>query len=189
MITYPKLNMDSLGICASTLCMVHCLLFPLLLAAMPLLSLSAGAVQNTPPTGQQTPVRTASEIPNMMLSADSPPCCPRGGRSPASGHNTPGCCSTPLDYWFHVGMLATVSPLGLIAWCAGYQQHGRPGVIGLGLAGLLLLCAALLFGPQLLEGRGEPILTAAGSFCMVSAHVWNRRRCRCCVASRHAVTP
>jgi len=127
MITYPKLNMDSLGICASTLCMVHCLLFPLLLAAMPLLSLSAGAVQNTPPTGQQTPVRTASEIPNMMLSADSPPCCPRGGRSPASGHNTPGCCSTPLDYWFHVGMLAEatrehrdvllgLSPRGLLTW-------------------------------------------------------------------------
>ena len=36
-----RFNLDALGVCASTLCMVHCLVFPLLLAALPLWSLSA----------------------------------------------------------------------------------------------------------------------------------------------------
>ena len=30
-----KLNLHALGVCASTLCMVHCLAFPLLLTALP----------------------------------------------------------------------------------------------------------------------------------------------------------
>lgn len=29
-------------------------------------------------------------------------------------------------------------------------------------------------------GRGEQFMTVAGSICMVAAHLWNRRECRCC---------
>jgi hypothetical protein len=90
------------------------------------------------------------------------------------------CCSTPTDFWIHVGLLATVAPLGFVAWRAGYRKHGRLGVLGLGLAGVLLLSGALLFGHNLLGGRGEQVTTVLGSICMVSAHLWNRRQCRCC---------
>ncbi len=54
------------------------------------------------------------------------------------------------------------------------------GVVCLGLLGVLLLAGALLFGTYLLGGRGEQAMTVIGSICMVSAHLWNRRQCRCC---------
>jgi hypothetical protein len=77
-------------------------------------------------------------------------------------------------------LLAAVAPLGIVAWVAGYRKHRRLGVLGLGLAGVLLLSGALLFGHQLLGGRGEQVMTVAGSTLMVLAHLRNRRQCLCC---------
>jgi len=157
-----RFNLDALGMCASSLCMVHCLVFPLLLAFLPMWSLAA-------PTED---VAKAEQCP-----ADA--CC-HSAESHAGAVASDSCCGTPVDYWIHVGLLGTVAPLGIVAWGMGYRQHHRLGVVGLGLFGVLLLCGALLFGHRLLDGRGEQIMTVLGSICMVSAHLWNRHQCRCC---------
>jgi hypothetical protein len=147
-----KVNLDALGICASTLCMIHCLAFPLVMAAIPLLR--GGAEQ--PAT-------------SIRLSPTEADCCARQA-----------CCSSPFDSWVHLGLLATVAPLGMVAWIAGYRRHKALGVLSLGLVGLGLLGSALLLGPDLLSGRGEQVMTVTGSICMASAHLWNRRQCDCC---------
>ena len=153
-----RFNLDALGVCASTLCMVHCLAFPLLLAVLPLWSAST-QTQETEACCVEAEANSGAENAENCVAA---------------------CCSTPTDFWVHVGLASTVAPLGLIAWGAGYRKHRRWGVLALGLAGVLLLAGALLFGSQLLGGRGEQIMTVSGSVCMVSAHLWNRRQCRCC---------
>lgn len=162
--------------------MIHCLVFPLLLAVLPMWKLTADAADHNA-VGQ-----LASASSNDLASTKSntqctdKECCPTvsadGGGVGDNGHAV--CCSTPTDFWIHVGLLATVAPLGIVAWGAGYRHHRRLGVLALGLAGVLLLSGALLFGHHVLGGRGEQVLTVAGSICMVSAHLWNRRQCRCC---------
>lgn len=188
-----RLNLDALGVCASTLCMIHCLVLPLLLAVLPLWNLSATAQNSVAAFAPTDESPAANASPSEAVGCEERDCCPGTGALsdaaslpvttalPASavGEHA-GCCSTPTDFWIHVGLLAAVAPLGLIAWSAGYRRHRRMGVLGLGLAGVLLLCAALLFGQHLLGGRGEQVMTVLGSVCMVSAHLWNRRQCRCC---------
>ncbi|MBC8355439.1 MAG: MerC domain-containing protein [Planctomycetes bacterium] len=172
-----RLNLDALGVCASTLCMIHCLVLPLLLAALPLWSLSG----NDHVSNAATPLAASSSTAaycvdgecrseQVIAASDA-----QGGEEACAA-----CCSTPLDFWIHVGLLATVAPLGLVAWGVGYRHHRRLGVLALGAFGVLLLASALLFGTQLFGGRGEQVLTVTGSICMVSAHLWNRRQCRCC---------
>lgn len=172
-----RFNLDALGVCASTLCMIHCLALPLLLAALPLWSVSGRA--------------DASDAVIPFAAASSPATCRVDGRctseqdAAATGMRADdeacaACCSTPLDFWIHVSLLATVAPLGLVAWGVGYRHHRRLSGLTLGMLGVLLLSSALLFGTQLFGGRGEQLLTVTGSICMVSAHLWNRRQCRCC---------
>jgi len=179
-----RLNLDAWGMCASILCMVHCLAFPLLLAALPLWKFGA---DDAPPSSD-SPVSSATL--SSLASAQSPlhctdpECCAKaathGGR--ASGMDQAACCSTPTDFWIHIGLLAAVAPLGIVAWGAGYRRHRQAGVLALGILGVLLLSGALLFGHQWLKGRGEQVMTVAGSLCMVTAHLSNRRQCRCCKA-------
>lgn len=161
MVKSVRFNLDALGMCASTLCMIHCLVFPLLLAALPILQLSAD-------DGHPVAASTATDASALTLA----------GSEPAA--SCAACCATPADYWVHVGLLATVAPLGIVAWGMGYRHHRRTGVLCLGVFGVLLLSSALLFGHHLLGGRGEQVMTVAGSLCIVSAHLWNRRQCRCC---------
>lgn len=130
-----RLNLDVLGVGASTLCLVHCVAFPLILAAIPVLGSAESA--------------------------------------------TAGCSGTPLDFWIHFGLLAAVVPVGVTAWGLGYRHHKDPGILFLGLVGVSLLVAALMFGHHWMDGQGERILTIAGSIAMVSAHLLNRRQCRC----------
>ena len=176
-----RINLDALGMCASMLCMLHCMAFPLLLAALPMWKLKASEANDS--TGRKPVV-----VDSHSLVATSPIQCSDqkrcatasvGGGGKANDRRAT-CCSTPTDFWIHVGLLAAVAPLGLVAWGLGCRHHGRWGVLGLGLAGVLLLSAALLFGQQFLNGRGEQVMTVLGSICMVSAHLWNRRECRCC---------
>ena len=142
-----RFDLDALGVCASTLCMIHCLVFPLLLVALPLWNLSSGTDDSVAAEGLARCV---------------------------------ACCSTSGDFWIHAGFLATVAPMGLVAWGAGYRHHRRLKALGLGAVGVLLLFGALLFGHQLFGRRGEQVMTVTGSICMVSAHLWNRCQCRCC---------
>ncbi len=130
-----RINLDVLGMGASTLCVVHCVAFPLLIAAIPVLGSSDTTAQ--------------------------------------------GCAGTPLDFWIHFGLLAAVIPVGVTAWGLGYRRHKDPGILFLGFVGVALLVAALMFGHHLMDGQGERILTIAGSIAMVSAHLLNRRQCRC----------
>jgi hypothetical protein len=171
-----RFNLDALGVCASTLCMIHCLVLPLLLAALPMWSLSANVAKMG--VEEQTPTAEAQAgiVPESAIPCSEQACCTTvtavaGGE--ADDHAA-GCCSSPTDFWIHVGLLAAVAPLGLIAWGAGYRRHRVGGVLWLGMAGVALLCGALLFGTQLFGGRGEQMMTVAGSICMVSAHLWNR---------------
>ena len=175
-----RLNLDALGVCASSLCMVHCLVFPLLLAALPLLNLSSEervADAAVVATGDQPKPSQASVDTGCAEEAG----CPESqAATPETNSQHAACCATPTDYWIHVGLFASVAPLGLVAWGMGYRRHRQLGVLALGLAGVVLLAGAILFGTQLLGGRGEQIMTVLGSICMVSAHLWNRRQCQCC---------
>ncbi len=176
-----RFNLDSLGMCASALCMVHCLVFPVALLALPVLNLSA----SQPVTNLQ-PKPTGSAAASTAAGADcceKESCCAHGEGCAADEEHTAACCSTPFDFWLHVGLLAGVAPLGVVAWGFGVRKHGRWGVLMLGTTGVLLLSGALLFGTQLFGFYGEPAMTVLGSICMVSAHFWNRRQCKCCETS------
>jgi len=171
-------NIDSLGVCASTLCMIHCLVFPILLAALPAWTLTSDAATMGAVGASATSGESARMFPVSGLVADQTCCATPGSQGGNTG--SAGCCSTPTDFWIHVGLLAAVAPLGLIAWCAGYRKHRGQGVLWLGAAGVALLCGAVAFGTRVFGGSGEQMMTVTGSICMVSAHLWNRRRCRCC---------
>jgi len=165
-------NLDALGVCASSLCMVHCLAFPLLLAALPFLT-----------------IRTEAQESEAAAHADVADCCAEHACCANQAGDSAACCSTPTDFWIHVGLGATVAPLGLIAWGAGVRRHRGWGVLLLGGCGVLLMVAALFVGQHILDGRGEQIMTVAGSICMVTAHLWNRRKCKCCQTSSPASNP
>ena len=173
-----RLNLDALGVIASTLCMIHCLAFPVLLTLIPMWKLSTIEPEKELEQGW-----LASADSGVMASSNSLDCCTKESaittKSGFKGSHKPSCCSTPTDFWIHVGLLLAVAPLGLFAWGAGFRQHGQIKILGLGLTGVLLLCGALLFG-NLLGGHGEQVMTVTGSICMVSAHLWNRHHCQCC---------
>ncbi|QDT36912.1 MerC domain-containing protein [Stratiformator vulcanicus] len=171
-------NLDGLGMCASGLCMLHCLALPLLLTIAPIWEL----MQNEPLADQSTAaaVSISTEAPaEVERCCSTAACCTEVGGS-TSAHETAGCCSSPSDFWFHTFMLATIVPLGLAAWGFGFRQHGDVRVLYLGASGTLLLLAALLFGHMLPLTRGEQAVNITGSIFLISAHVLNRHQCRCC---------
>lgn len=169
-----RFNMDAIGVCASSLCMIHCLAVPLILGSLPLWrSAATGGDSEERPGPQASP----------MVCCEDRACCPPSeivSEATIVASDTAACCSTPTDFWIHVGLFATVAPLGAVSWGAGFHQHRRSGVLCLGIVGVLLLAVALMVGTQLLGGRGEQVLTVFGSICMMSAHLWNRRQCQCC---------
>ena len=176
-----RINLDALGMCASTLCMLHCITLPLLLTALPMWKIGAN---DTNPSLEHRLVKTdncGSTSTSSQPQCSEQECCEMvaavGGRDNAGQAI---CCSTPTDFWIHVGLLSTVAPLGFVAWIMGYRKHQRRGVLCLGFAGVLLLAGALWFGTDLLGSHGEQVMTVIGSICMVSAHLWNRRQCHCC---------
>ena len=172
-----QFNLDAIGVCASTLCMIHCFALPFLFALLPMWDLTASDSEMR----RDTQAATAA---NANSTGTTHVCChaPKCG-SGSSGAENATCCSTPMDYWIHVGLLATVAPVGAFAWGAGYRQHGRAEVAGLGAAGIVLLTGAVLLGVPVLGSRGEQMVTVLGSICMVSAHLWNGIPCRCCLVT------
>jgi len=155
--------------------MIHCLVFPILLAALPAWTLTSdaaavGAMESSATSGASVGMLPVSASPAGQA------CCAAAD----SETDNAGCCSNPTDFWIHTGLLATVAPLGMIAWGAGYRKHHGQGVLWLGTTGVVLLCGAILFGTRVFGASGEQMMTVSGSICMVSAHLWNRRRCRCC---------
>lgn len=206
MLNRVRMNWDAFGVCASTLCMVHCLAFPLLLAlVLPQRGLEGNArgakipisnsVDNpaSRKTGRcDTRDVTAAEAAANGAGARSLPCCENEGCCAVAAKNpdadgglaaAAGCCSTPSDKGIHAWLLGAVASAGLIALISGYQRHRHWAVIALGLTGIVLLAAALFVGPDVLSGRGEQTISVLGSIGMISAHFWNRRQCRCCNSS------
>lgn len=94
------------------------------------------------------------------------------------------CAASPFDFWIHATLLSAVVPIGITAWLLGYRRHHDVGVLFLGFVGVAFLIAALIIGHHWMEGQGERLLTIAGSIAMVSAHLLNRRQCRCHSAQR-----
>ena len=179
-----KINLDALGICASTLCLIHCLAFPLVIAVIPLLR---GGVEQ--PATLIRLSRTEGDCCARQAWTVAPPSvpapveCKHCAREPIAMTTDSArynCCSSPFDAMVHLGLLATVAPLGVVAWIAGYRRHKASGVVWLGLIGLGLLVSTLLLGTDVLSRRGEQVMTVGGSICIASAHLWNRRECCCC---------
>lgn len=179
-----RINLDALGMCASTLCLLHCIALPLLLAVLPMWKIGASEANRNVIPRLVTTDTSGSASGGSGYQCDEQECCETGAAVGDGGDNADqaACCSTPTDFWTHVGLLSTVAPLGLVAWGMGYRKHRRGGVLCLGFTGVLLLIGALLFGIDLWGGRGEQVMTVLGSVCMVSAHLWNRRQCHCCHA-------
>lgn len=169
-----RINLDSLGIFASALCMVHCLLLPFIVAWLAVI----GALGTSSQAENLAAVATHAE----SDCCESGECCGDCTDTELSAEPSDAdlCCSTPIDFWIHVGLLGAVAPVGMIALGFGYHQHRQLGALAVGLTGVLLLSAALMFGHHLLSGRGEQWMTVSGSLCMVSAHLWNNRRSQCC---------
>lgn len=72
--------------------------------------------------------------------------------------------------WFHYLMLLPIS--ALLAWSlpGGWCVHKRKAPFALGLAGFLVLIAAL-FAPH----EAETALSVAGGLLLISAHLYNRK--------------
>lgn len=115
--------MDGFAISASIGCMIHCLAFPLLVAALP-------AFSDLLDTGEA----------------------------------------------FHLIMLAAAVPTSALALIGGWRQHRAFVPLLTGMAGLVLMAAAIAFA------RTEALeiaITVAGSLLLASAHIanWRNRRC------------
>lgn len=198
-----RMNWDAFGVCASTLCLVHCLAFPLLVALLlPQRAVEDGALGTNLSIANRrdnrasrnarrcdAPDGAGGDAAANCAATGSLPCCENEDRCAVTGKRpltdaehaaTAGCCSTPFDKGIHAWLLGAVALVGMIALTSGYRRHRRSGVMALGIGGIVLLLVALLVGHDIWNGRGEQMLTVMGSVGMVSAHFWNRRQCRCC---------
>jgi hypothetical protein len=172
-----RISSDSLGVFASGACLVHCLALPLVASLIPIFLTRSS---DTASAG----VLATRETPSAELGKCQDPCCDRhvrNGETTATSGET-ACSSGCCDFWFHLGLLAAVVPLGLVALISGQRKHGKWRILLLGLTGMLLMTVALLWGHQWMNGRAERWLTVSGSVAMVSAHLLNHR---CGASCRH----
>ena len=81
-----RLNLDALGMCASMRCMFHCMAFPLLLAALPMLQLAASEANDD--AGRQLAVADsrclAAATPSIQCSDQE--CCTTASVFGGGGH-------------------------------------------------------------------------------------------------------
>lgn len=81
--------------------------------------------------------------------------------------------------WIHLLLAVFVVPVGLFAFYTGYGHHHKKGLTSLGVAGLALVCVGLLAPISGVNFLGHDVITIIGSFCLVIAHILNRRACLC----------
>lgn len=124
---------DAWGAIASGLCVVHCVVFPLILPALAMAGWNQAGWD----------------------------CCQEGSL-------------------VHLALFFLVVPIGAVALISGYRRHRRWTALAVGGAGVILLTLALLLGSQSYGILSERTLTILGSFTLISAHLLNQRRCRCC---------
>lgn len=83
------------------------------------------------------------------------------------------------DEVFHIGLLYLIVPLSLITLIVGYRRHSQTAVLTVGVTGLGLLLAAVLFGHDYLGETGEVLLTVLGSVAIAWGHLRNYRLRQC----------
>lgn len=82
----------------------------------------------------------------------------------------------PESHAFHIGLLALVAPIALIALALGFRRHRAWGPVSIGAVGLGLLILAVSPG---LPGLAEKGLTLLGGLFLVTAHLLNSRLASC----------
>lgn len=83
-----------------------------------------------------------------------------------------------VDESFHLAMLWFVLPAGITAFALGCRKHKDRLVLGLGVAGLVLILAAATVLHPMIGEAGERGLTVTAGAMLITAHVRNFRLCR-----------
>lgn len=82
------------------------------------------------------------------------------------------------DEWFHRVLLFFVLPLSSYALYSGMSRHGNRAVLGIGIAGLLVLIFAAVAGHDLFGEIGERVVTVIGSALIAISHWRNFQLCQ-----------
>lgn len=73
----------------------------------------------------------------------------------------------------HLWLIFAVIPISLYAVISGYRYHSNKNILAISVIGMILLVAAVIFGHDILNGKGEVILTLAGSLLVMLGHLRN----------------
>jgi hypothetical protein len=73
----------------------------------------------------------------------------------------------------HLWLLFAVIPIGVISLLLGYFHHHQVHVSVIGFIGMGLLISAVMFGHDLMGGKGEAVLTILGSALIAFGHIRN----------------
>jgi hypothetical protein len=87
------------------------------------------------------------------------------------------------DRHLHAEILIIVFPVSLIALTIGFRRHADKRVVGLGIAGLLLLLVGATLAHSLFGVVADRMLTITGSVILALAHYRNSRLSRSCRAT------
>lgn len=79
---------------------------------------------------------------------------------------------------FHELMLWLVIPTSVLGFYLGYREHGRAGIGVLGVAGMVLLTAAAVWGHGQWPRFAESGVSLLGSLALVGAHWLNFQEVR-----------
>jgi len=176
--------LDTVGACASLLCMAHCLATPLILALLAgsaQFGGSTAAIVNAAPVAEPGTVPTGDHHDHAPEArSDETSSCATVCETEVEETSHTTCCSGTTDTIVHASFLGMALPLGLWAWVLGYKRHGHLGSVVVGGVGLVLLTAALLSTQLHSPWPVEQPLTVSGSLCILVAHWWNHRRRICC---------
>lgn len=82
------------------------------------------------------------------------------------------------DEQFHRWLLVAILPTSVVALLLGCWKHRQVSVVVMGVAGLLLLIWAAIYGHDVAGELGEKAVTAVGAVVIAASHVMNLRSCR-----------
>lgn len=88
------------------------------------------------------------------------------------------------DWFEDTAVIAAIS-LGVISMIHGYHHHRRFRVVGILIAGIILLVTGRWIAADISQ-VAETSLVVAGGLAVASAHWVNRRLCQTCTACHHA---
>ena len=89
------------------------------------------------------------------------------------------------DELFHLLLLAVILPVSLVAFYLGFRVHRSSRMLVPGLAGLVIVVLAVVFGHEVLGTLGSALLTSFGGVLLMIGHWLNlRRRREACLRPR-----